>query len=68
MLAQGDDVVPIPGTRRRAHLEENAGALEVRLTTAQVAEIGALMAGVVGARYGRPHVYGDSIPLEEAHP
>lgn len=68
VLAQGDDVVPIPGTRRRAHLEENAGALEVRLTAAQVAEIGALMAGVVGARYGRPHVYGDSIPLEEAHP
>jgi aryl-alcohol dehydrogenase-like predicted oxidoreductase len=32
VLAQGDDVVPIPGTKRRKYLEENAGALAVRLT------------------------------------
>jgi aryl-alcohol dehydrogenase-like predicted oxidoreductase len=32
VLAQGDDVVPIPGTKRRAYLEENAGAGEVELT------------------------------------
>jgi aryl-alcohol dehydrogenase-like predicted oxidoreductase len=31
VLAQGEDVVPIPGTKRRAYLEENAGALDVRL-------------------------------------
>ena len=31
VLAQGDDIVPIPGTKRRSYLEENAGALEVRL-------------------------------------
>jgi len=30
--AQGDDVVPIPGTKRRRYLEENVGALDVRLT------------------------------------
>jgi aryl-alcohol dehydrogenase-like predicted oxidoreductase len=32
VLAQGDDVVPIPGTKRRARLEENAGAADVVLT------------------------------------
>lgn len=40
VLAQGDDVVPIPGTRRRKYLEENIGALEVRFTSAQLAELG----------------------------
>jgi aryl-alcohol dehydrogenase-like predicted oxidoreductase len=32
VLAQGDDIAPIPGTKRRKYLEENAGALEVQLT------------------------------------
>lgn len=32
VLAQGTDIVPIPGTKRRRYLEENAGALDVRLT------------------------------------
>ena len=32
VLAQGDDIVPIPGTKRRKYLEENAVALEVKLT------------------------------------
>jgi aryl-alcohol dehydrogenase-like predicted oxidoreductase len=32
VLAQGDDVVPIPGTKHRKYLEENAGALEIDLT------------------------------------
>ncbi|MBI3477017.1 MAG: aldo/keto reductase [Acidobacteria bacterium] len=32
VLAQGDDVVPIPGTKRRKYLEENAGSLEIDLT------------------------------------
>jgi aryl-alcohol dehydrogenase-like predicted oxidoreductase len=32
LLAQGDDIVPIPGAERRRYLEENARALEVRLT------------------------------------
>jgi aryl-alcohol dehydrogenase-like predicted oxidoreductase len=32
VLAQGDDVVPIPGTKRRQYLEENAGAVEIDLT------------------------------------
>jgi aryl-alcohol dehydrogenase-like predicted oxidoreductase len=33
VLAQGDDLVPIPGTKRRQYLEENVGALDVTLTT-----------------------------------
>jgi aryl-alcohol dehydrogenase-like predicted oxidoreductase len=32
VLAQGDDVVPIPGTKRRKYLEENTGAVEIDLT------------------------------------
>jgi aryl-alcohol dehydrogenase-like predicted oxidoreductase len=32
VLAQGSDIVPIPGTKRRKYLEENVGALEVKLT------------------------------------
>jgi aryl-alcohol dehydrogenase-like predicted oxidoreductase len=32
VLAQGDDIVPIPGTKRRKYLEENVGALNVELT------------------------------------
>jgi aryl-alcohol dehydrogenase-like predicted oxidoreductase len=39
VLAQGDDVVPIPGTKRRARLEENAGAADVLLTDHDLARI-----------------------------
>src|ERR1044071_8676202 len=35
LLAQGDDIVPIPGTKRRKYLEENVGALTVSLTGAE---------------------------------
>ena len=39
LLAQGDDIVPIPGTKRRRYLEENMGALNVRLTPADLSRI-----------------------------
>ena len=39
VLAQGDDIVPIPGTKQRKYLEENLGALDVELTPAELAEI-----------------------------
>ena len=39
VLAQGDDIVPIPGTKRRKYLQENAGALNVTLTSADLARI-----------------------------
>jgi len=52
-MAQGDDVVPIPGTKRRTYLDENAAALEIELTAADLTEL-ALAAPVgrtAGARY-----------------
>jgi len=39
LLAKGDDVVPIPGTKRRAYLEENVAAADVRLEPADVARL-----------------------------
>jgi aryl-alcohol dehydrogenase-like predicted oxidoreductase len=39
LLAQGEDIVPIPGTKQRRYLEENVGALAVRLTAADLEEI-----------------------------
>ena len=39
VLAQGDDIVPIPGTKRTKYLEENLGALDVALTQADLAQI-----------------------------
>jgi aryl-alcohol dehydrogenase-like predicted oxidoreductase len=53
VLAQGDDVVPIPGTRRTANLEENVSALDVELTPADLAAIEEVApAGVTaGERY-----------------
>jgi len=53
VLAQGDDLVPIPGTKRRSYLEENVAALDVVLTTSQLADLDAVFpAGVAaGTRY-----------------
>jgi aryl-alcohol dehydrogenase-like predicted oxidoreductase len=53
VLAQGNDIVPIPGTKRRTYLDQNLGALDVRLTPAELKEIdGVLPRGAaVGARY-----------------
>jgi aryl-alcohol dehydrogenase-like predicted oxidoreductase len=39
VLAQGEDVVPIPGTKRRKYLEENAAAVEIRLGREELARI-----------------------------
>jgi len=39
VLAQGGDIVPIPGTKRRTYLEQNLGALDVALSAADLAEI-----------------------------
>lgn len=53
LLAQGDDVVPIPGTKRSTYLEENIGATGLALSPELVAEIGAAIPvhEVAGARY-----------------
>jgi aryl-alcohol dehydrogenase-like predicted oxidoreductase len=51
VLAQGDDVVPIPGTKRRAYLEENLRAVDVELTAADLARIDADVPPAAGDRY-----------------
>jgi aryl-alcohol dehydrogenase-like predicted oxidoreductase len=50
LLAQGDDIVPIPGTKRVARLEENAAAVAIKLTPDQVARLSAIQPPV-GDRY-----------------
>jgi len=52
LLAQGGDVVPIPGTKRIKYLEENAGAAGLTLTPAEAARLGELAAATAGPRYG----------------
>jgi len=43
VLAQGDDIIPIPGTKKRRYLQENAGAVDVELSTADLQEIDDLL-------------------------
>lgn len=53
VLAQGDDLIPIPGTKRRKYLEENVGALDIVLSSAERAQIDAIFPAdaVAGGRY-----------------
>jgi aryl-alcohol dehydrogenase-like predicted oxidoreductase len=53
VLAKGDDLVPIPGTKRRKYLEENAACVSITLTPAEVAEIETAVPpdAVAGTRY-----------------
>jgi aryl-alcohol dehydrogenase-like predicted oxidoreductase len=51
VLAQGEDVVPIPGTKRRTYLEQNAAAADVELTDADLERIDAELPEVSGERY-----------------
>lgn len=62
VLAEGEDVVPIPGTKRRRYLEENAAALAVHLDAADLDRLEAIAPrGVAaGERYSWGHGYGDS--------
>jgi aryl-alcohol dehydrogenase-like predicted oxidoreductase len=63
VMAQGDDVVPIPGTKRLVYLEENAGASDVELAAQELARLDAIAPRNVaaGARYPwADYAYGDS--------
>jgi aryl-alcohol dehydrogenase-like predicted oxidoreductase len=53
VLARGNDVIPIPGTKRVRYVEENAAAASVALTPADVAELDAAFPpdGAAGDRY-----------------
>ncbi|POR40599.1 aldo/keto reductase [Methylobacterium sp. V23] len=58
VLAQGEDIVPIPGTKRRKYLEENLGALDVSLTADDLARINAAVpsGAAAGTRYAAPQM------------
>jgi aryl-alcohol dehydrogenase-like predicted oxidoreductase len=53
LLAQGKDIIPIPGTKRKDRIEENVGALSVKLTPQDIARIGAAVpaGSAAGLRY-----------------
>jgi aryl-alcohol dehydrogenase-like predicted oxidoreductase len=53
VLAQGEDVAPIPGTKRRTYLGENVAALEIELTAGDLAEFDEIapVGSAAGARY-----------------
>lgn len=53
VLAQGEDIVPIPGTRRRKYLAQNIAALDVQLTTAELERLDAILppGAASGPRY-----------------
>jgi len=58
VLAQGDDIVPIPGTKRRHYLEDNIGALDVTLTADDRARIDRILppGAATGTRYAAPQM------------
>ena len=53
MLAQGEDVAAIPGTKRRTYLEENLGSVEVELSADDLSRIDAEVPAAEGDRYDR---------------
>jgi aryl-alcohol dehydrogenase-like predicted oxidoreductase len=60
LLARGEDIVPIPGTKRVAYLEENLGALAIRLTAGDLARIDEAMppGAAAGTRYPEAQMKG----------
>ncbi len=54
LLHKGDDIVPIPGTKRRRYLEENVAAADLRLDAAEMAALDAALppGTTAGPRYG----------------
>jgi aryl-alcohol dehydrogenase-like predicted oxidoreductase len=69
LLAQGDDIIPIPGTKKIKYLEENLAALEVKLSAEEEKEIRTLVEGaeVIGGRYAEGsggHLFADTPELK----
>ncbi|WP_198598171.1 aldo/keto reductase, partial [Blastococcus atacamensis] len=61
VMAQGDDVVPIPGTKRRSYLEENVGATAVELSADDLRQLDEIAPTTEGSRYpDAGYTYGDS--------
>ena len=68
LMAQGEDIIPIPGTKKVKYLEENMGALDVKLTAEEVTDIRTLIesAEVHGGRYNEQMIglcFRDTPPL-----
>lgn len=59
VLGQGDDVVPIPGTRRVKYLLENLGAAKVKVSGEELKELAEVVAseGIVGERYAEKEMH-----------
>ncbi|MFS2005594.1 aldo/keto reductase [Duganella sp. CT11-25] len=53
VMQQGEDIVPIPGTRRRTNLEQNAAAAEVTLGASEIATLESALKQVAGPRYSK---------------
>jgi aryl-alcohol dehydrogenase-like predicted oxidoreductase len=51
VMAQGEDIVPIPGTKRRERLEENVGAVDLELSADELRQIADALPETSGARY-----------------
>jgi len=69
LLAQGDDIIPIPGTKKIKYLEENLGALDVKLSASEEKEIRAEVekTEVHGSRYPEAFMaslFADTVPLD----
>jgi aryl-alcohol dehydrogenase-like predicted oxidoreductase len=69
LLAQGDDIIPIPGTKKIKYLEENLASLDVKLSVEEEKEIRSLVEGaeVHGTRYAEAymgHLFGDTPELK----
>jgi aryl-alcohol dehydrogenase-like predicted oxidoreductase len=51
LLAQGDDIVPIPGTKRRIYLEENSSAVDIELSVDEIKRLNSIASRISGTRY-----------------
>ena len=60
LIAQGEDIIPIPGTKRRTYLEQNCAALDVRLSAAEIAQLNAAfpLNAAAGTRYPEKQLAG----------
>jgi aryl-alcohol dehydrogenase-like predicted oxidoreductase len=58
VLAQGDDIVPIPGTKHRKYLQENVQAVDIELTSEDMGRIDGIARNVVGNRYLEASLHG----------
>ncbi|KIP02194.1 hypothetical protein PHLGIDRAFT_112316 [Phlebiopsis gigantea 11061_1 CR5-6] len=68
LLAQGEDIIPIPGTRQVKYLEENLGALDLELAAEDVAEIRRLSEGISGTLGNRYDAVRMQLILQDTPP